>query len=73
MSKLTPVTRLELIKRLRKFEFEGPFQGGKHQFMLKDDIRLTLPNPHKKEIGLDLLSKILKQANISRSDWLSVE
>jgi len=71
LSKLTPITHLELIKRLRKYGFEGPFQGGKHQFMLKDDIRLTLPNPHKKEIGLDLLSKILKQANISRSDWLS--
>ena len=38
-------------------------------YMIKDDIRLTLPNPHKQEIGIDLLSRILKQAKISVREW----
>ncbi|MCK4251294.1 type II toxin-antitoxin system HicA family toxin [candidate division WOR-3 bacterium] len=53
LSKLTPISRIDLIKRLRKFGFIGPYQGGKNQFMVKDDIRLTLPNPHYKEVGVD--------------------
>ena len=38
-------------------------------YMIKDDIRLTLPNPHKQEIRIDLLSRILKQAKISVREW----
>ncbi len=37
--------------------------------MVKGDLTLTIPNPHRKEIGRDLLSKILKQAKISRDEW----
>ncbi len=69
MGKLSPIKREELIKKLRLFGFEGPFSGGKHMFMIKDDIRLTIPNPHKKETGVDLLSRILKQAGITREEW----
>ena len=71
MSKLTPVSRTVLIRRLRKFGFKGPYRGGKHQFMVKKDIRLTLPNPHRKEISIDLLTRILKQAGVTKSQWLS--
>jgi hypothetical protein len=31
---------------------------------------LKIPNPHARGISVDLLKKILKQANISRSEWL---
>jgi len=31
---------------------------------------LKIPNPHSRDISVDLLTKILKQANISRSEWL---
>jgi hypothetical protein len=37
--------------------------------MVKGEIRLTLPNPHRKEISIDLLVKILRQAGIARSEW----
>jgi len=37
--------------------------------MIKDSLVLTIPNPHKKEIGVDLLKRILKQAGVSREDW----
>jgi hypothetical protein len=41
--------------------------------MIKDDLRLTIPNPHKKEIGVDLLSRILRMANISKEQWSEVD
>ena len=69
MSKLVPIAFKELVGRLRSFGFEGPFSGGKHLYMLKGDLRLTIPNPHKKEIGVDLLIRILKQAGITREEW----
>jgi predicted RNA binding protein YcfA (HicA-like mRNA interferase family) len=70
MQKLTPVTRTELISRLKVLGFDGPQSGGKHQYMVKGLIRLTLPNPHKHDIGLDLLSRMLKQAGVDRKRWL---
>ena len=41
--------------------------------MVKDDLVLTIPNPHKREIGIELLSRILKQANIRRAQWVKEE
>jgi hypothetical protein len=38
--------------------------------MIKDDLVLTIPNPHRKEISIALLSRILKQAAITREEWL---
>lgn len=58
------------MKRLREFGFEGPFSGGKHSFMTKGDLVLTIPNPHKDRISTGLLQRILKQANITREEWL---
>ena len=37
--------------------------------MTKGDIVIRIPNPHKDLISIDLLSRILKQANISKEDW----
>jgi hypothetical protein len=38
--------------------------------MIKGSLVLTIPNPHKAVIGVELLSRILKQAKISREEWL---
>jgi predicted RNA binding protein YcfA (HicA-like mRNA interferase family) len=64
-----PIKRKELIRALKGAGFEGPHTGGKHEFMVKGDLRLTLPNPHQGEIGRDLLSRILRQAGIAREEW----
>jgi len=64
-----PIKRKELIKALRQASFEGPFAGGKHEFLIKGELRLILPNPHQGEIGKELLARILRQANISRTEW----
>jgi predicted RNA binding protein YcfA (HicA-like mRNA interferase family) len=52
------------VKRLRQLGFDGPYQGGKHPYMINDNLVLTIPNPHRKEISVDLLSRILKQAEL---------
>lgn len=52
-NKLSPVYWTELIKRLRKFGFDGPYQGGKHPYMTKGDLVLTVPNPHRKELSYE--------------------
>jgi len=67
---MEPISNAKLTKKLIQFGFDGPFSGGKHRYMIKRDIRLTIPNPHKKEIGVDLLIRILKQAEISKEEWL---
>ncbi len=64
-----PTPRRDLIRRLLKMGFKGPYSGGKHQFVLKGNVTLTLPNPHKGDIGRELLSRILRQAGISRKEW----
>ena len=63
------ISRSNLIKRLKKLGFDGPYSGGKHQFMIKENLRLVIPNPHKGDIGIDLLSRILKQARIATTEW----
>jgi predicted RNA binding protein YcfA (HicA-like mRNA interferase family) len=70
MSKLSPVSYDDLVKRLRDFSFEGPYSGGKHLYMIKGNVRLTIPNPHKQKISVDLLMRILKQAGITREEWI---
>lgn len=67
-----PIKRKDLISFLKKLGFDGPYSGGKHQFMVKENLRLTIPNPHQSDIGTNLLSKILKQAGITREEWESL-
>jgi predicted RNA binding protein YcfA (HicA-like mRNA interferase family) len=64
-----PIKRKDLIKAFKKAGFEGPFAGGKHEFLVRGELRLVLPNPHPSDISKDLLIRILKQANIKRADW----
>jgi len=41
--------------------------------MVKGGLVLTIPNPHKKEISVDLLIRILRQANIEKEEWIKVD
>lgn len=61
--------RRDLIAGLRRLGFTGPFSGGKHEFMVRGDLVLTIPNPHRGDIGLGLLALILRQAAVSRKEW----
>jgi predicted RNA binding protein YcfA (HicA-like mRNA interferase family) len=64
-----PISRNDLIQALKQLGFEGPYAGGRHAFLVRGQLRLTLPNPHQKEIGKALLARILRQASISREEW----
>jgi|GEM_PF-139433 predicted RNA binding protein YcfA (HicA-like mRNA interferase family) len=70
--KLKPVSWLELVRNLRIPGFEGSYRGGKHSFMVQGNLVLTIPNPHRKDIGVDLPARILKQAGISKEEWPKV-
>lgn len=37
--------------------------------MQKGNITIRIPNPHKSDIGKELLARILKQADISGIEW----
>ncbi|MDZ8091151.1 MAG: type II toxin-antitoxin system HicA family toxin [Nostoc sp. DedQUE05] len=63
------INRRDLIHYLKDAGFDGPYPGGKHQYMVKDELKLTIPNPHQGDISPSLLNRILRQANISRDEW----
>lgn len=64
-----PIKRRDLIRHLRQLGFDGPYSGGRHQFMVKGDITLSIPNPHHADIGRAFLARILRQAGIERDAW----
>jgi predicted RNA binding protein YcfA (HicA-like mRNA interferase family) len=73
MGRLQPVSWREMVRRFRALGFEGPLQRGKHPYMIRGDVRLTIPNIHRSEVGVDLLARMLRQAGTSRQDWERTE
>ncbi len=69
MPQFGPIKRRELIRCLRELGFEGPYSGGKHCFMTRGNLTLRIPNPHQRDIGKELLARILRQAGIDRRTW----
>ena len=70
MSRLTPVSWKEFVKRMQDLGFEGPYAGGRHPQMRRGDTTVIIPNPHKGDIGVGLLRRILRQAGITRAEWM---
>ncbi|MEA5467572.1 type II toxin-antitoxin system HicA family toxin [Spirulina sp. 06S082] len=67
------ISRKELIRKFRALGYTGPYSGGKHQFMTKDEQKIRIPNPHKnKDISVGLVKEILRQAGISNDEWDNV-
>jgi hypothetical protein len=44
MTRWQPCKRREFIRRLRKLDFDGPYSGTRHQFMVFEEYRLTIPS-----------------------------
>lgn len=44
MSRWQPCKRREFISRLRKLDFDGPYSGARHRFMVFEKQRLTIPS-----------------------------
>jgi predicted RNA binding protein YcfA (HicA-like mRNA interferase family) len=70
MARLGPLSWGELVRRLRELGFEGPYAGGRHPQMRRAELTLVLPNPHAGDIGVGLLVRILRQAGVTREEWL---
>jgi predicted RNA binding protein YcfA (HicA-like mRNA interferase family) len=65
-----PVSRRNLVRKFKSLGFKGPFSGEKHQFMVRGDLKIRVPNPHGSgEISDSLLREILRQAGISKEEW----
>jgi predicted RNA binding protein YcfA (HicA-like mRNA interferase family) len=63
-----PISRRNLISTFRKLGFEGPYSGGKHEFMVRNDVTVRIPKPHRGDTGVAFLTKILRRAGISREE-----
>ena len=59
----------KFIKKFQALGFDGPYSGGRHLFMTKDDLKIHIPNPHHGDISKHLVAEILRQAGISRTVW----
>ena len=70
MPKLPPVSRRKFIQRLQRLGFEGPYAGGKHPQMKRGNLTLIIPNEHQSNIGPGFLQRLLRQAAVSRDEWL---
>jgi hypothetical protein len=76
MPGMHPISRKVLVRRLEKLGFEGPFPGGRHDFMRRssDRLKLALPRADAKsrEIGVELQKRILREIGISTSEWTAL-
>ncbi|HLA48765.1 MAG: hypothetical protein A2Z59_00205 [Nitrospinae bacterium RIFCSPLOWO2_02_39_17] len=64
------ISRRELIRKFKSLGYSGPFSGGKHQFMIKGQKKIRIPNPHGSgDIHISLVKEILRQAGISNEEW----
>ena len=41
-----PIKRSDLVRSLRRLGFEGLYLGGKHEYMVKGELRLAIPGVH---------------------------
>lgn len=67
-----PVARRKLVRALRDLGFDGPFAGGRHEYMIRRGLAVSVPNPHRGDISVPLLARVLSEAGVSRREWESV-
>lgn len=64
-----PIKREKLIRYFKQLGFTGMYSGGKHEYMRRGEVRVTIPNPHQGEISRGLLAILLREAGITREEW----
>jgi hypothetical protein len=73
MSQWKPCKRRLFIKRLCKIGFEGPYSGTRHQFMIYDNQRLSVPS--NAEYSVPQLKMMIHEIesiidrNLSADEW----
>lgn len=67
------ISRRELIRKFKALGFKGPFSGGRHQFMVRGQQKIRIPNPHRSgDVSISLVKEILRQAGITKKEWDSL-
>ena len=73
MTKLSSLTGGETVKALGKAGFEMVRQRGSHIYLRHPDGRATVVPVHKGEtLGVGLLQKIMRDAELSREEFLKL-
>ena len=73
MPEINPISRKELISKLKTFGFDGPFRATKYQYLIKGKHKIFIPNPHgDKDIGIALLKKIIRQIGITQDEFIEL-
>ena len=73
MSQWQPCKRRLFIKRLRKLDFDGPYTGTRHHFMVFKNHRLSIPS--SSEYSVPQLKMMTKEINsiinhsLSADEW----
>ena len=51
--------------------FTGPKRGAgaHHDFLVRGPLKVKLPNPHRGDIDVGLLRRILRNADITVEEW----
>ena len=55
---------------MRELGFDGPYAGGRHPQLRRGNVTLIIPNPYEGEIGVGFLTRLLRQAGVTLSEWL---
>ncbi|MBI2484030.1 type II toxin-antitoxin system HicA family toxin [Candidatus Uhrbacteria bacterium] len=61
------------MQRLRSLGFTGPFTATRHEYMMRGDQKIFIPNPHGGDIGTPLLKQILKEFDNGLEEWIRLE
>jgi len=76
MAAWRPLKRRDFIRKLRALDFDGPFSGTRHQFMVLDQHRQTIPtNP---EYSVPQVRMLVRQVEsilerpVSLEEWNSL-
>jgi predicted RNA binding protein YcfA (HicA-like mRNA interferase family) len=71
MSRLNPYKRKDFIKKLRKLGFEKPKSGTRHQFMVYQQFRLTIPS--NSEYSVPQLKMMIREVEAIISRQVDVD
>jgi len=71
VSRLNPCKRRDFIKKLRKLGFEQPRSGTRHQFMIYQQYRLTIPS--NSEYSVPQLKMMIKEVENIMSREITID
>jgi hypothetical protein len=63
-----PISPADLIANLRRMGFAGPYPGGRHEYMIRGNHRVSVPNLHGAKLSVGFLTRFLRQTGL-RAEW----